>query len=103
MADHLRDVTKKVDFISRETAIRSAFKLCRNTDYPFIDDIQNAIEEIPAADVVEVVHCKDCYAYQRDPDSAKAAGLNPAEYCALLRCEFGPGGFCSYGRRADNG
>lgn len=47
------------------------------------------------------LRCRD--AYQRNPDFAKAAGLNPAEYCALLRCEFGPDGFCSYGRRADNG
>jgi NADH pyrophosphatase NudC (nudix superfamily) len=41
----------ETEYITKEAAIRSAFKLCRNTDYPFIDDIQNAIEEIPAADV----------------------------------------------------
>ena len=48
------------DYISREAAIKAAFSLCRNTDYPFIDEIQNAIEEIPAADVVEVVRCGEC-------------------------------------------
>lgn len=53
--DKLVDFDHVTDYISRETAIRSAFKLCRNTDYPFIDDIQNAIEEIPAADVRPVV------------------------------------------------
>ena len=40
-----------IEFISRDAAIKAAFSLCRNTDYPFIDEIQNAIEEIPAADV----------------------------------------------------
>ena len=59
--------------------------------------------DTPCADVVEVVRCKDCYAYQKEAELAEAACLDPKEYCALLRCEFGPDGFCSYGRRADNG
>ena len=48
------------DYIIREAVIKAAFSLCRNTDYPFIDEIQNAIEEIPAANVVEVVRCGEC-------------------------------------------
>ena len=55
-----------------------------------------------AEKVSELVRCRDCYAYRKDPELAKAADLDPEQYCALLRCEFGPDGFCSYGRRADN-
>lgn len=43
------------EYISREAAIKAAFRLCNKTDYPFIDDIQNALEELPAADVRPVV------------------------------------------------
>ena len=56
-----------------------------------------------AEKVSELVRCRDCYAYRRDPELAKAADLDPEQYCALLRCEFQSDGFCFYGRRADNG
>lgn len=68
-----------------------------------LESYKEWLEYVPAADVVEVVRCKDCFAYQRVPELAEVDGLDPREYCALLRCEFGPDGFCSYGRRADNG
>ena len=100
MVDKDTNVPNKMVYISQERVIEL---LTMVLDYWNVGYAIDSMNEIPSADVVEVVHCKDCYAYQRDPDSAKAAGLNPAEYCALLRCEFGPGGFCSYGRRADNG
>lgn len=52
-----------------------------------------------AEKVSELVRCRDCYAYRRDAELAKAACLDPEYYCALLQCEFRPDGFCSYGRR----
>ena len=60
-------------------------------------------KDVSDHDFVEVVRCGDCYAYRRDPELAKAADLDPDQYCALLRCEFPSDGFCSYGRRGDNG
>ena len=45
----------------------------------------------------EVVLCKDCYAYRKDQELARAAYLNPEEYCALLQTEMPPDGFCYYG------
>lgn len=97
------------DYISREAAIRAHCDGCVDDGYCGKLDGRYACEDvpnimaIPAADVVEVVRCRDCYAYQRDKELAEAAYLEPEQYCALLRCEFGPDGFCSYGRRADNG
>lgn len=56
------------------------------------------IDEIPAADVREVVMCRDCYAYQKDPELARAAYLDPERYCAILRVEMPEEGYCWYGR-----
>lgn len=64
----------------------------------------NGLEVVAHAEKAsELVRCRNCYAYRRDPELAKAAYLDPEQYCALLRCEFPPDGFCSYGRRAENG
>lgn len=114
MAEHFPDATKKADCISREAAIErfcNVYCGCSPEECGF--KIQQdgaeecaavrALKETPAADVVEVVRCKDCYAYRRDPELAKAAYLDPEQYCALLRCEFPSDGFCFYGRRDDNG
>ena len=54
---------------------------------------------IPAADVVEVVRCKDCFAYKQNIEFAEAANLNPDEFCSLLFTEMPQDGFCSFGKR----
>jgi len=46
------------NYIGLKDAIRKMFALCCDTDYPFIDDIQNALEEIPAADVRPIVRAR---------------------------------------------
>ena len=52
MADHLRDVTKKADFISRDKVhVQIERALCEGLPY------HRTIDEIPAADVV----ARDCY------------------------------------------
>lgn len=55
-----------------------------------VEDIQN----IPAADVVEVVRCKDCKHYAGQPDG-----------CMLLRTCVHENFYCEYGEREeiDNG
>ena len=61
--------------------------------------IKSVVEQIPAADVVEVVRCKDCFAYKKSIEFAEAANLNPDEFCVLLLIEMPPDGFCYYGKR----
>ena len=51
----------------------------------------------------DVVRCADCWAYEKYRELARAAYLNPDEYCALHRCEFPADGFCSYGKRREDG
>lgn len=93
-------------FVSLEAAERAICKACKRPGCPKLwghgCKILDRLTPTPAADAVEVVRCKDCYAYRKDTETAKAANLDPGQYCALLRCEFGPDGFCAYGRRTDN-
>ena len=51
-----------------------------------------AIETVPAADVVNVVRCRDC-------DSAECSGV--MIYCLLHGCYMRDNDFCNYGERKD--
>lgn len=62
-------------------------------------ELIGCMQDVPAADVVEVVRCKDCFFYQKDKELAKANYLDPEKYCALLICEIDKNGFCSYGKK----
>ena len=91
------------NYISLEAAIEKHCELCHYMTYE--EDCRERCMEfkafqemLPSADVVEVVRCKDCYAYRRDPELARARDLDPDYYCALLCCELDPDGFCSYGK-----
>ena len=46
------------DYISREAAIKPFINDNQHLYYPF--EVQSRIRNIPSADVVEVVRCKDC-------------------------------------------
>ena len=62
-----------------------------------------ALNTVPStADVQPVIYCKDCYAYRKDKELARAAYLDEDYYCALLRTEMPPDGFCYYGRRRND-
>lgn len=52
-----------------------------------------AIRELPTADVVAVVRCRDCIHRFKDADG---------DYCCDLDdCYAGDTGFCSYGKRRE--
>lgn len=61
--------------------------------------IVERIKAIPAADVVEVVRCKDCI--HRDPEDRKCdCGGQERQGCPLpVRGSY----FCAYGKRKDGG
>lgn len=85
MDDHFLDATKKMDFIRRgEVHVQIERALCDGLPY------HRTIDEIPAADVVEVVRCKDCI-HAGDRDCPIDWPKNGEDYCS-----FGE-------RRADNG
>ena len=84
------------DYISREAAIAAV----QPTNAPAINHVlAEMLNKVPAADVVEVVRCKDCFAYKKSIEFAEAANLNPDEFCGLLLIEMPQDGFCYYGKR----
>ena len=103
MADHLRDATKKVDYITREEALDfliPAYDLnISKQDLRVLGDrLAEFLKNIPAADVVEVVRCKDCRFYYEDSDGYEMCD-NSEGYDHISA-----DGFCAWAkRRADNG
>lgn len=79
------------EYIEREAAKRKLV-----SDYAYA--AANMLDEIPSADVVEVVRCKDCnYWVRLDGDDD--------HYCRLdcgLQGIVAEEDFCSYGERRDN-
>ena len=59
----------------------------------------NELEDAPAADVVEVVRCKDC----EHADDGCAYGLVCANPCGMLGALVSEFDFCSGGKRKDEG
>lgn len=79
-------------YISREALIR---ELIGKGFYPAI--VKQAIAEAPAANVAPVVRCKECKFYEEVeyyPDGTK-------KICRLLKRQFYPDDFCSYGERKE--
>lgn len=74
------------DYISREAAIDAVD--VGNLHRGIINALQAIISDIPSADVVEVVRCKDCKEFQANH-----------HWCGFLKTDIDPDGFCSYGER----
>ena len=87
------------EYIKREETYTIAKKICnaiRNGEYHsavFARDIMDWIDDVPAADVVPVVRCKDCKHVH--------AGLD-IYYCRWWDSwGINPDGFCSCGAKMD--
>lgn len=67
-----------------------------------LDRLKEIVEKStrPAADVVEVVRCKDCKWWQNETCTGDVATDN--EGGADFSINFGPDDFCSYGERRQN-
>lgn len=84
------------DYISMDIAIRNVCNsfthTCSIESCGFGCQEANALLQIPAADVVTVVRCKECYYYY-------LGGL-----CSMLPSDpqMPPDGFCFYGRRKED-
>lgn len=59
---------------------------------PTDEEIEYVIDEIPTADVVEVVRCRDCWFRVRKP-------LLDDFYCEQTGAKIKQHHFCSYGQR----
>lgn len=85
------------EYIEREALKRDLID--HRNFYPAI--VKNAIESAPAADVVEVVRCKDCqYCVERHYEED---GEQPyiKLTCKWSSYSHSPNDFCSYGERKE--
>ena len=79
------------EFVERETLL----DVIKNNVAPmYYKDCLECIVEAPAADVVEVVRCKDCSSYKQD-----SPGLG---WCPVVEFVRLDNDFCSYGERRDS-
>ena len=85
------------DYISRQAVI----DYLDDNNMPWRDWVNN----IPAADVVEVVRCKDCKYWQDQTEGIVEVPICARTQNALeenpLVMIIGEDGYCSYGERAD--
>ena len=68
-----------MSYIEREAAIKCAVGALKGIPHITAVDVASALEEMPAADVVEVVRCKDCWKrYKQCFDKT----LNDDDFCS---------------------
>lgn len=85
--------------ISVEIAEEKARKATDIGYHAFLDGYltltQKNLDEMPAADVVEVVRCKDCKYFTPQPDTIEAC-------CDLTYSRALPDDYCSYAERRNS-
>ena len=100
--DKLVDFDHVTDYISREAAEQVICEACERPGCPALwGDVCDSIDRlntIPAADVVEVVLCKDCR--HRDPEDNKCdcGQLERAGCVFPVRDDY----FCAHGEKGAN-
>lgn len=75
-------------------AVLSAI-MCEPPDAHYPSWYAGKIEEIPAADVVEVVRCRDCI---KNPNYKRKKGM---VWCRKFRADVHEDHYCSYGERKE--
>lgn len=98
------------DYIRRTDAVKIAEKyglangsvLGRHTG--LADCIASEISALPAADVAEVVYCKDCKMWERKNifEHSDTGGLRRGGHCLCSRFTRFEDDFCSFGERRTN-
>lgn len=85
------------DYISRQVILKHLEK-CKGQPpemcYTFavIQAIESFVKDSPAADVLEVVRCKECILHEDFPHSVNL-------YCNRVDAVVKPDGFCKYGKK----
>ena len=80
------------EYIEREALMRNLKHFAPEQLTPLIESL---IQKQPAADVVEVVRCKDCKNYD------DKFGIDNCGWCDEFNCGTSDERFCSYGERKE--
>lgn len=94
------------EYIEREAAVSELNRIEKLYQNTYMSNVRaemasyccQVIKHIPAADVVEVVRCKDCKAY-----GEMLPGKDSRMICHKWALNFEPNHYCSYGARKDGG
>lgn len=89
-----------MEYINMEQLQKEGWRLVRYYTEDGMAVVQNMeLKSVPKDLLINVIKCKECAFYMKDPELARAAGLLPEFYCAVHRIEMGRDAFCSYGRK----
>lgn len=81
------------EYIEREAALSKIGP----DEYYHTNEIKDILRDIPAADVVEVVRCGQCFYSAHEGELWIC--VHPDQYCDCGAKIVNPGYFCGYGRR----
>ena len=85
------------EYIEREAVLEMLKQECSPMVFAYLADLVN---DIPAADVREVVLCRDCIHYKPQQKSARWSSTTP--YCSRsATIKMPPDGFCSFGVKTE--
>ena len=93
-----------MSYIKRETALEFVMSTVPHINgETTIKCVERAIKEAPAADVVEVVRCRDCKRWKADGGIGIDLDGTKREYgkCAITNMAIKENCFCSFGARKD--
>ena len=84
------------DYISRAAAIRAITEQQGVVDKSVA---KRVLTQLPSADVVEVIRCKDCDNWQ----TGWKAWSDNGHYCGMIDGDTQPDFYCSYAERRNDG
>ena len=88
-----------LEYINRQTLLQTL----NENKIPYNADVNYFITNTPAADVVEVVRCKDCQHYNQRYHRCNLHSEEPDQYSTGFIFEMQEDDYCSCGeRRANN-
>ena len=83
-------------YIRKTDAVNAVEHANGNMTWAERDDCKKRLKELPPADVVQVIRCKDCERCEQDAVCGQLGRL----WCKLRRL-VKPDDFCSYGKRKE--
>lgn len=87
------------EYIEREKVIDELEHLYEDAELSYLG-VYDCIENVPTADVVEVVFCKDCeHCEHIYPECDINGNCREAYYCKSIKSDVKPDDYCCWGER----
>lgn len=90
------------EYIKREDAIKRLCDFSQEGTIPMPYELwENVLKDVPSADVVEVVRCRDCINCHKISITAQPVSIRGTMMCNLRGGVVKENDYCSYGERKD--